>query len=296
MATRAITYIDEVSGLPTTIEVEDQDLFGFGTATQRPVSGDSTGDLWLLDDEAGRYLLQRWNGSSWQTLFVSISPGGSTDNAIVKYDGGNGQIQPTGIIVSDLNEVRHVGTVELDKGADIASAGTLSLGTDGNYFDVTGSVNITAVSSKPIGTRVLLRFNATVLISHSSAIDLMDGKDFKARAGDHLELVSYDGSNWREFSRHVVHRTLATLVHGVGQSNYREVVRTSGRVTAVITWDSAGMNFKLRETNITRTSGLVSQVVRKQYDGTSDEVLVETFTDVVARTSNQVSSVTETFA
>ena len=43
---------------------------------------------------------------------------------------------------------RFEGTVRWSKGADIASAATLTLGTDGNYFDVTGTTTVPAVSAK----------------------------------------------------------------------------------------------------------------------------------------------------
>src|SRR6185436_15511961 len=52
-------------------------------------------------------------------------------------------------------------TQQWAQGANIASASTLTLGTDGNRFVVTGAVGITAVSTKPVGTRILLEFAST---------------------------------------------------------------------------------------------------------------------------------------
>jgi hypothetical protein len=129
----------------------------------------------------------------------------STDHALTRYDGATGNvIQDSGVTLSDANVMRHAGTVEWDKGADIASAAALLLGDDGNYFDVTGTTAITSVSAKPIGTRVLLQFDAQVTVTHhATALILKSGTNFVAEAGNHLELASYDGTNWREVGRSV---------------------------------------------------------------------------------------------
>jgi len=88
------------------------------------------------------------------------------------------------------------------KGADIASATALALGTDGNYFDVTGTTTITSVSAAPAGFRMLLQFDGVVTVTHHATnLILAGGTNFVTAAGDHLELVSYDGTNWREVSR-----------------------------------------------------------------------------------------------
>lgn len=85
------------------------------------------------------------------------------------------------------------------------------------------------------------------------------------------------------------HEALDTLVHDLSENYYLEVVRTSGRVTDIITWTDSGKTLKVREANITRTSGIVSQIVEKQYDGTGS--LKYTMTYTVNRTGNQVSSI-----
>ena len=43
--------------------------------------------------------------------------------------------------MNDLSSTMQI----LAKGADIASANALALGDDGNYFDVTGTTNITSI-------------------------------------------------------------------------------------------------------------------------------------------------------
>ena len=44
--------------------------------------------------------------------------------------------------------------VSWSKGSDVASAGALTLGTDGNYFDITGTTTITSIATLGIGTVV----------------------------------------------------------------------------------------------------------------------------------------------
>ena len=72
-------------------------------------------------------------------------------------------------------QVPAMGVMQWDKGADVASAGTLALGNDGNYFDITGTIGITAISQQDVGavnvqagTVVRLHFNGACLITHNA--------------------------------------------------------------------------------------------------------------------------------
>jgi hypothetical protein len=58
------------------------------------------------------------------------------------------------------------GTQSWSKGVNIASAPTLTIGTDGNAFDVTGNTTITGLSETPAGTLILLRFTQSLLLQH----------------------------------------------------------------------------------------------------------------------------------
>ena len=61
------------------------------------------------------------------------------------------------------------------------------------------------------------------------------------------------------------HQNLDTLTHWVDQDSYDEIIRTAGKVTHVVTWDSPAKSLMLREEIITRTAGKVSQLVTIQY-------------------------------
>ena len=96
------------------------------------------------------------------------------------------------------------------KGADAASATTLSLGTGGNYFDVTGTtqINTIEISQWTAGSTATLQFDASVTVKHNTAgsgasILLAGAVDFSATADDTLQLA-YDGVTWREVSRTVI--------------------------------------------------------------------------------------------
>lgn len=84
------------------------------------------------------------------------------------------------------------------KGADIASASTLTLGTDGNYFDVTGTTTITAISSAQAGTLIVLQFDAALqLTHHSTNLVLQGSSNITTTAGDIAVFVSDGSGRWR---------------------------------------------------------------------------------------------------
>ncbi len=89
------------------------------------------------------------------------------------------------------------------------------------------------------------------------------------------------------------HEDLDSLVHNIAEDAFLEVTRDgSGKVTDVIIWTDSNKTTKIRETNITRTSGKVSQIVKKQYDGTGALIAGQTLTGTVARSSGKVASIT----
>lgn len=89
------------------------------------------------------------------------------------------------------------------------------------------------------------------------------------------------------------HKAVDSLVHDIAETCYEEVTRDgSNRVTDVIVWTNPGKTVKIREVNVTRTSGRVSQIVRKQYD--AGGTLIATVTSVIARSGGRVSDITHT--
>ncbi|MFQ5472599.1 MAG: hypothetical protein ACE5FA_06930, partial [Dehalococcoidia bacterium] len=87
------------------------------------------------------------------------------------------------------------------------------------------------------------------------------------------------------------HEVLDTLTHELAETSYTEVVRSSGRVTDVVDWTTSAKVQKVRELSLTRSSGLVSQIVRKHYDGAGVLIAGQTLTGTVTRTGGRVTSI-----
>lgn len=96
------------------------------------------------------------------------------------------------------------------KGADLASASTLTLGNDGNYFVVTGTTGISAFSSKSAGIIIALRFSGVLTLTHNATnLILANGQNYTTASGDVLTFISEGSGNWREITR--LMRTIKNL-------------------------------------------------------------------------------------
>ncbi len=85
----------------------------------------------------------------------------------------------------------------LAKGADVASAATLAIGNDGNYFNVTGTTNISAISSKGVGTVIRLHFNSALALINGTTLVLPGSANLAVNAGAEASFVEYSSGNWR---------------------------------------------------------------------------------------------------
>jgi len=86
------------------------------------------------------------------------------------------------------------------QGADAASANALALG-DGNSFDITGTTNITSISTKGVGTHVTLQFDAElILVHHATDLILPTGANITTKAGDIAVFYEYATGTWRLIS------------------------------------------------------------------------------------------------
>lgn len=99
------------------------------------------------------------------------------------------------------------GMIQGRQGTDIASANNAAITITGNYFDVTGAVQINTLSTTGIqaGTVITLQFDGAPTVKHATAgtgaqFQLASASDFSATAGDTLTLV-FDGTYWRETAR-----------------------------------------------------------------------------------------------
>jgi len=96
--------------------------------------------------------------------------------------------------------------LEEKKGADVASAGTLTLGADGNVFNVTGTttINFITTASWQAGSRITLILKGAITVNHNTgappggtaAIKLAGAANLTGADGDVVTLF-YDGTVWR---------------------------------------------------------------------------------------------------
>jgi hypothetical protein len=83
------------------------------------------------------------------------------------------------------------------KGANLTAATTLTLGTDGNYYEVDGSTTITALSAQQAGAIVLLRFNNVLTFTHDAFLRLPSEANITTAPGDVALMVSEGSGGWR---------------------------------------------------------------------------------------------------
>lgn len=87
-----------------------------------------------------------------------------------------------------------------NKGSDLASGATLTLGNDKAYH-VTGTTTITAISTKLSGYVVYLTFDSTVLLTHNATtLILRDGLSRTTVANETVVFQSEGSGNWREIA------------------------------------------------------------------------------------------------
>ncbi len=103
----------------------------------------------------------------------------------------DGSPQLGGPLDANANQIREA------KGADVASATSLAIGNDGNYFDVTGTTTIATIDAKAVGTTVKLHFDAALTLTHSADLVLPTAANIITAAGDEAEFVEYATGDWR---------------------------------------------------------------------------------------------------
>jgi hypothetical protein len=100
--------------------------------------------------------------------------------------------------VTGLGQNSFTGRQDWRQGNDLASASTITLGTDGNYFNVTGTATVNGLSSLQAGAVVRLKFASSGCKLVNSATFILQVGSYLTRAGDVLEFVSEGAGVWRE--------------------------------------------------------------------------------------------------
>lgn len=113
---------------------------------------------------------------------------------------GHATIKPDAI--GDGASITWDGRILLDKGGDLASGSAITPGTNGNYFDITGTTTITSIASLQAGTIVVFQFDGILIITHNSTSLILDGAVNHTTAAGHVfGFISEGSGNWREIFR-----------------------------------------------------------------------------------------------
>ena len=172
-----ITAPNVLPGKTNATAAPDADDDGAGTGGEDPFS---VGSIWVdvTNDEAYVCLDNTTSAAVWKRLTFDSFSEDTSPTAGGNLSMGNKQLR-------------------LSKGADVASAGALTLGSDGNFFDITGATTITSIGTKGIGTRVTLHFDSSLTLTHHSTdLILPDGANIVTAAGDIAEFVEYATGDW----------------------------------------------------------------------------------------------------
>jgi len=122
-------------------------------------------------------------------------------------------------------------TVLTGEGAALSSAATLTLGTDGDFFHVTGTTGpITAITGSQV--RVTLVFDSTPTITNSGTIILRTGVSHTCVAGDTFVFVNDGAGVWREESRNTLNGTVGGTFAVTGATTFTGVVTATGATIA----------------------------------------------------------------
>lgn len=138
----------------------------------------------------------------------------------------------------NLGRTLLVNRFQYDKGADVASANILTLGDDGNVFDITGTTTINEIlaTNWQAGSVIHLQFDGILTVTNNSGgtndILLGDGMNFTTAAGDVLSLF-FNGTDWQEICRSTVSGAGGDVT-GPASSVDNEIVRFDGTTGKII--------------------------------------------------------------
>jgi hypothetical protein len=137
-----------------------------------------------LSDAIGAAYFFHYDGATWQYFNI-----GDVDlSSYLQLAGGT----MTGDLVMSSAQIQGA------KGADVTSATALTLGTDGNFFDVTGTTTITSINTVKVGTTVILQFDAVLTLTHHATdLILPGGANITTAAGDIAVFTEYASGDWK---------------------------------------------------------------------------------------------------
>jgi len=146
--------------------------------------------------------------------------------------------------------VIHAARNQEDKGSDVVSASTITLGGDGNFFDITGTTTINEIlgTNWQAGSEISLQFDAILTITNNSGgtndILTADGANITTAAGFVLGL-RFNGTDWIEIFRNTVGGAGANyaIIGFAGLNLTAANTYYAGLGTPGSSWDTTEANF-----------------------------------------------------
>jgi len=175
---KVYTYIAGTTTNKTTWTAADKSV-----AAANPVILDSYGAATIYADGLYKFVIK---DSGDNTIYT-------WDNIQLLVYGDNLRINESAApdkYISDLVDggkdvILKPARIESAKGADVASATTLVLGTDGGYFDITGTTTIAGIQTISTGTVARLHFDGALTLTHNAtSFVLPNSADIVTTAGD----------------------------------------------------------------------------------------------------------------
>jgi len=124
--------------------------------------------------------------------------GGGTTSANVIV-GNNVRLNTAGDIDAQPSNTRIVNN-DIGTARTLASAATVTLPTNGDYFYITGTTNITSITGSWIERRVTLQFDDVLTMTDGSNLNMAG--NFVTTWKDTISFI-FDGTNWVETSRSI---------------------------------------------------------------------------------------------
>lgn len=145
------------------------------------------------------------------------------------------------------------------KGATVASAGAITLGSDGNTFTISGTTTVNHITKTnwQAGAKLKLIFSGILQLTHNAgtvpataaAVKLMGAANWTTAANDSI-VLTFDGTDWREESRAPIAGLPSTLIpaNSIDNTDLRQsaalsVVGNSTNATANVADIAAASDF-----------------------------------------------------
>ena len=109
---------------------------------------------------------------------------------------------PIGTSLDDfLRGIQAIIKQNVSKGLNIASASSITIPNEGNYFEVTGTTTINSIADSWNGRHIVLKFQGVATLTHSASLVLY-GENITTAAGDILTFINDTTGVWRLTSDH----------------------------------------------------------------------------------------------